>query len=447
MDISGLEDEFRLSSDMPRLIYIKNPAPEREVGLVKMLNALKSEASVSYKYFSTLEELRDLVENDLVLLLSERFERYSDRKAARAQSDPGVMTNLPPELTRFIGRSGQLAAVRTQLEKEHVRLVTLTGPGGVGKTRFALKVATEMLDQFPDGVWFIDLASLTDQDSIAQLMMDRLGIVEEGNKPPLQTVVQYLRDRHMLLILDNCEHLVNSVAEVVRTILQSSTGVQILATSREALGTAGEIIWVIPPLEAPDMDGSVKLEQLTQYEAVALFIERALAANPEFTLNEQNAQAVSQICARLDGIPLAIELAAARVRVLSVEEISSRLSDRFHLLVGGRTAIPRQATLRALIDWSYDLLSEKEKSLLRRLSIFNGGWSLQAAEAMCTCTQSSEVEVFDLLTQLVDKSLVIAEANYGTRRYRMLETIRQYALERLEASKEANLIAERHSAY
>ena len=447
MDISGLEDEFRLSSDMPRLIYIKNPAPDRETGLVKMLGEIKSEATVSYKYFSTIDELRNLVENDLILLLSEGFEHSLDKKLPGMQTGRDEVTNLPPELTRFIGRADQIASVRGLLEKEYIRLLTLTGFGGVGKTRFALKVASEMLDQFADGVWFIELASLTEQGSIVQLIMDRLGIGEDGGRPQLHTLVNYLRDKSLLLILDNCEHIVQSVAEFVTYILPVTKNLRILATSREALGTAGETLWTIPPLNAPNMSEPVELDRLTQYEAVALFIERALAVKPDFTLNEQNAQAVSQICARLDGIPLAIELAAARVRVLSVEDIASRLSDRFHLLVGGRMAIPRQATLRALIDWSYDLLTEKEKILLRRLSIFSGGWAMKAAEAICACTYPNEVQVFDLLTQLVDKSLVIAETQNGIKRYRMLETIRQYGLERLEEYGEANQIAERHSMH
>jgi predicted ATPase/class 3 adenylate cyclase/Tfp pilus assembly protein PilF len=355
-------------------------------------------------------------------------------------------TNLPTALTSFIGREREIAEVKRLLTL--TRLLTITGVGGAGKTRLALQVATDLLDSFADGVWLIELAPLSDSSLVTQLVANSLGIREEEGRPLIQTLVDSLPTKRLLLILDNCEHLVQGVAQLAQTLLSGAPKLCILATSREPLGVAGEMAWSIPPLSSPGLHEVVALGQLTQYDTVKLFIDRAIAVKPDFVVSNQNAPAVAQICARLDGIPLAIELAASRVKVLPAEEIATRLDDRFRLLVSGsRTALPRQQTLRALIDWSHDLLTESERVLLRRLSVFAGGWTLQAAEEVCSGTSIEAWEVLDLLARLIDKSLVVAELQEGRERYRFMEMIRQYGQERLAESKETDEIAHKHAQH
>jgi predicted ATPase/class 3 adenylate cyclase/Tfp pilus assembly protein PilF len=354
--------------------------------------------------------------------------------------------NLPAMLTSFIGREREMAEVKRLLTL--TRLLTITGAGGVGKTRFAVQVAADLLDSCADGVWLIELAPLSNSDLAAQLVANGLGIREEEGRPLIQTLVDTLRTKSLLLILDNCEHLVQGVAQLAQTLLSGAPKLRILATSREPLGVAGEMAWCIPPLSSPGLHETVALGDLTQYDAVKLFLDRAVAVRPDFVINNQNAPAVAQICGRLDGIPLAIELAASRIRVLTAEEIAARLDDLFRLLVNGSpAALPRQQTLRALIDWSHDLLSESERVLLRRLSVFAGGWTLQAAEEVCSGGSIEAWEVLDLLAHLIDKSLVLAEAQDGRQRYRFLETIRQYGWERLAESEETDELAHKHAEH
>ena len=289
--------------------------------------------------------------------------------------------NLALQLTSFVGRKRELDEVRTLLR--NTRLLTLSGAGGIGKTRLSQQLAAEVMDDFPDGVWFVELAPLSDPRLVPQSVAIVLGVKEEAGHPVVEALVKYAKDRRLLLVLDNCEHLVQACAELVTQLLQSGPHLKILASSRESLRVAGEASYPVPALAVPDPGKTVALPAMTQYEAVLLFVDRAIAAQPSFQLTEQNAAAVADICQRLDGIPLALELAAARVRTLSVETIAARLGDRFRLLAGGnRTAMPRQQTLRALIDWSYDLLTENERALLRRLAVFAGGWTLEGAEAV-----------------------------------------------------------------
>jgi len=358
------------------------------------------------------------------------------------------LNNLPTQLTTFIGRENEITEVKQELESH--RLVTLTGSGGTGKTRLSLQVAAELLDHFDHGVWFVELAPLADPELIPQTILSTIGVQEQQGRTPLEVLKEYLHEKQTLIVLDNCEHLVSASAEVANTLLNAAPKLKILASSREALGVKGEMSYPVPSLSLPDIKHLPVFEQLSRYEAVRLFIDRALLVAPHFVVDKDNAPHIAQICHRLDGIPLAIELAVARIKMLSVEQISKRLDDRFRLLTGGaRTALPRQQTLRALIDWSYDILSENERLLLRRLSVFAGGWTLEAAEEVCSGDNIEIYDVLDLLTQLVNKSLVVVmEHSQGREtRYRMLETIRQYAREKLLEAGSSEIIRDKHLAY
>jgi len=349
--------------------------------------------------------------------------------------------NLPVLLTSFIGREKELAEIESALSIH--RLVTLTGTGGTGKTRLALQVAANIIDQYPDGVWLVELAAITDPDLIPQTILSALGIPEQRAMANQQLLLDYLRGKNMLLVLDNCEHLIEASAKLAEDMVNHAMGLKILSTSREALGLQGELIWQVPPLSLPDVEQPSNLEQISQYEAVRLFIERAILAQPHFQVTNDNAPAIAQICSRLDGIPLAIELAAARVRSMRVDQISKRLDDRFRLLTGGnRTALERHQTLRAAVAWSYDLLTDEEKILFCRFSVFSGGCLLEAAEQVCA-EDSGEFDVLDLLTRLVEKSLVILDGS----RYRMLETTRQFAREKLFDSDEGLGMFDKHLKY
>jgi predicted ATPase len=299
------------------------------------------------------------------------------------------------------------------------------------------------MDAFPDGVWLVELAALRDAQLVPQAVASALGIKEEGGRPVVEALVKHIRDRTLLVILDNCEHLVQACAEVADRLLQAGPNVKILASSREPLRIGGETIFPLPPLSFPDTYVAFKRQALEQYAAARLFIERALAVQPAFQVSDQNAMAVAGICQRLDGIPLALELAAARVGTLSVEQIEARLSDRFRLLTSGdRTALPRQQTLRALIDWSFDLLAEPERALFRRLAVFSGSFTLEAAEAIGA---EDGGDALTPLTNLIEKSLVGLDPDSG--RYRLLETVRQYAQERLTESGEEDSVRTRHAAF
>ncbi len=386
--------------------------------------------------------------------------------------------NLPAPLTSFIGREREIAEVKRLLtptpvpspspddtsrqergQGGEVRLLTLTGSGGTGKTRLALQAAADLVASFADGIWLVELASLAEPRLVPQAVATALGVREEQSRPLLATLVDYLRTKRLLLLLDNCEHLLEACARLSDAILHACPRVKIFTTSREALGIAGETTYRVPSLSLPDREHAA-LDALKQYESVRLFVERASAARSDFEMTDHNAPAVAQISRRLDGIPLALELAAARVRMFSVEEIAARLNACFDLLsAGSRTALPRQQTIRALIDWSYNLLTEPERALLRRLSVFAGGWTLEAAEQVCSeqspvSSEESKLltvhrslftdDVLDLLSHLIDKSLVMVEQQAGPTRYRLLETIRQYGQERLYEAGEATSVAQRH---
>ena len=356
-----------------------------------------------------------------------------------------AQNNLPAQLTRFIGREHAIAEVQGLLED--TRLLTLTGSGGTGKTRLALEVAATVVPIFADGVWLVELAALSDGASVTTTIATLFGL-PSGSQSVLTMLAHYLREKHLLLLLDNCEHLIESCAEVAEALLRACPELHILATSREGLGVAGELAWPVPSLQMPDAEAALRPAELAAFDAVALFVDRAALVSPGFALTEANATAVRQVCARLDGIPLAIELAAARVKTLSVQDIVTRLNDRFRLLTGGsRTVLPRHQTLRALIDWSYRLLTTDERSVLRRLAVFAGGWTLEAAEAVCSGDDIDAYDVLDLLTRLIDKSLVVNVPDSEERRYTLLETIRQYLVERLEDAEESAAVRNRHLDY
>ena len=355
--------------------------------------------------------------------------------------------NLPAQLTSFVGREKEIAEIRRLFSQ--TRLLTLSGVGGTGKTRLALEVASGMLNEFEHGVWLVELARITNPALILPSVAAIFGLREEKGISLEDLLQNFLRNKRLLLILDNCEHLISPAALLADRLLHNASEIRILATSREALGLTGETIYLVPSLGIPDPAQLPPLERLIQIEAVHLFVDRAAAALPAFAMTETNAPAVAQICQRLDGIPLALELAAARLRALSVEQIAARLSDRFRLLTSGsRAALPRQQTLQATIDWSYGLLSPEERALFRRLAVFVGGWDLEAAEVICANQEPGHAEVLDILASLVNKSLVIADVQEGqVYRYRMLETIRQYALEKLIETGEASSLHDRQLAY
>ena len=351
--------------------------------------------------------------------------------------------NLPRQLTSFIGREHEMASVKALLET--TSLLTLTGSGGTGKTRLSLHAAADVVERYSDGVWLVELAPLSDPALIPQTVADVVGVREASGESITKTLISALKAKQMLLVLDNCEHLLDASVSLVDALLKSCPNVRVMVSSREVLGISGETIYRVPSLSLPESNASYSPESLLQFESVCLFVERAEAVKPDFTITRRNTPALASVCNRLDGIPLAIELAAARVRSLTVEQIASHLDNRFRLLTGGsKTALPRQQTLRAMIDWSYDLLDENQKALLRRLSVFMGGWRLEAAEAVCSCAEVEEGEVLDLLTALVDKSLVVTEVQGQAVRYRLLETVRQYARDRLVESGESDNVFQRH---
>ena len=348
----------------------------------------------------------------------------------RSLDDPALRHNLPSQATSFVGRAAELAELRS-LVSGGSRLVTIAGPGGIGKSRLALQVAAEVLDGTGEGVWLVELAPVSEPELVARTVAAVLGVREEPERPMLDTLVEAVGDRYLLVVLDNTEHVLGAAAKLADALMRSCPRACLLVTSREPLGVSGEHVFRVPSLAVPPADLAAP-DRLAAFESVQLFAERAVMYRRGFALDAANAAAVAAVCVRLDGIPLALELAAARLGSLSVSEISSRLDQRFRLLTGGsRTALPRHQTLRALIDWSYDLLNPEEQMVLGRLSVFAGGWTLAAAEAVTSAGEAGEWQLLDHLAALVGKSLVLADEIQGSTRYRLLETVRHYAAERL----------------
>ncbi|MBV8164473.1 MAG: tetratricopeptide repeat protein [Candidatus Eremiobacteraeota bacterium] len=354
--------------------------------------------------------------------------------------------NLPLQLTSFVGREVEILTIIETLTKH--RLVTLVGAGGVGKTRLALQVGAELLDSYPDGVWLLEQAPISDGTLIPSALASIFQVREAEHRSITDALVHALRPRHTLIIFDNCEHVVEPAARLIDTILRNCPHIRIIATTRQGLGIAGEAVHRVASLAVPTPSADLTAEEAMRHGAVALFVERAIAATETFRLTDHNAYVVARLCQRLDGIALAIELAAPRLKALSVEQLEAKLSERFRILTGGsRTALPRQQTMRALVDWSYELLTDDEKQLFRRLAVFGGGWTLDAATAICSDETIEDWAILDLLQSLVDKSMVVAELSGSEQRYRLLESTRQYAHELLEKSGELEPMQTRHAAY
>lgn len=373
--------------------------------------------------------LRDLATSEHVYQLLHPKLRQDFPALRSLEATPN---NLPQQVTSFIGRERELADAKRLLEE--TRLLTLLGMGGLGKTRLSLQIAADMLEKYPDGVWFVDLAPIRDPALVPKVAAQVLGIHEEPGKPLTQTVCAHVKEHKLLLVLDNCEHLVGACASLADALLRHAPEVRIVATSREGLHIRGEQTYPVLPLAVPDRKADVAT--LLRSDAVQLFVERARLQKPDFSVTERDAPAVAELCARLEGIPLALELAAARLRSLSVSDINARLHDRFKLLTSGsRVALERQQTLRALVSWSYDLLRENEQMLLDRLSVFAAGFDLQAAEAVCGAEPIAQEDVLDLVTSLVEKSLVMVDQRDAGSRYGLLETIREFAHEHLRTKR------------
>jgi predicted ATPase/serine/threonine protein kinase len=393
-------------------------------------------------------EKRYVSTRDLARELAAIRDHFAEKPAHQAEARP---TNIPVQRTPFVGREKEVAAGKELLLRPDVRLVTITGPGGIGKTRLAVEVAGALVEHFPGGAHFIPLSTLSDPGLMASVIVQTLGIREAGIQSPLELLKKNLQDSlraPMLLLLDNFEHLIQA-APTVAELLAVAPNLKILVTSRAALHLYGEHEFPVPPLGLPDSPSPPPLELLSQYPAIALFVQRAVAAKPDFELNAENARAVTEICARLDGLPLAIELAAARVKVLSPSSMRTRLASRLQLLTGGARDLPqRQQTLRATMDWSYDLLSPAEQKLFRRLAVFVGGCDLEGVEAVCDTQGDLDLDLLDGTASMVDKSLLQQiEQAHGESRFVMLETIREYALEKLKASSEEASTKRAHAAY
>ena len=459
MDVSGLEDEYRLALGMPMLLYIKRPAPDQEPRLAQFLAGMKDSGVVSYRSFSSADELQSLLSDDLALLLSESFlstGRSGPETEAGAVAPGGsgarqdgprpapVRGNLPLRLTSFIGRECSASRLKTALETS--RLVTVTGPGGVGKSRLALEVASSVEDAYPDGSWLCELAPAADETSMAAVVARVLGVSQRQGMSVEASIVDQLRDRCMLVILDNCEQVLEGAGRLAGEILRSCPVVRLLVTSRESLDVEGEQVVRLGPLAVPAPTAG--FDAIAAGTAVRLFAERAAAIRSDFVLRRDNAAAVAEICGRLDGIPLAIELAAARIDTLSPGEMTGLLDQRFELLTAGRrSAAERHQTLRAVIDWSYSLLSPIDQDCFCRLGVFSGTFDVDAVAAVAD-PGPDPWRTRDILGRLVAKSMVIAEETVaGPTRYRLFESLRQYALERLREAGELDARQALHAGY
>ena len=447
MDISGLEDEFRLSHSLPRLLYVKTPAPDREAGLTAMIAELQTEGTDSYRTFRTPRELGRLVRDDLALLLSERFAAATgraDRSASPASDgDRRGPRSLPVASTSLIGREQDIVEVSNLLAKPEVRLVTLTGPGGIGKTRLAIAVGERLDDRYPQGTVFVPLASVAQPELVLPHIAAAVGATIEGVRPPLDVLVEQLAETPTLLVLDNLEQVVAAAPDLDQ-LLARCPGLEILATSRTVLRLRAEREYPVGPLTVPADSGPAAIEQLAALPAVQLFVDRAQAVRHDFELTDDNALAIVEICRRLDGLPLAIELAAARTRLLEPNALLARLADRLDALGTGPVDLPeRQRTLRATVEWSVELLDDAEQHMLATLSVFVDGWTVEAAVHVSGLTEDRALDLLDALaghSQSVD-------ATAAGPRFRMLAAVRELAAERLAAGADLADVERRHAEY
>jgi len=449
MQLSGLEDEYNRSKGLPRLIYVKNPSPNRDPALGSMLERIKDENASSYKYFTTTEELKELVEDDLILLLTEYFETARAEQQPSDDLKPTAPTNIPIPRNPLIGRDLELKTACEMLLQDDIALVTLTGPAGIGKSRLAIHIALEMRDHFSDGVYMVWLESIRNPEFVIPTIAKTLNITEPTNGLSLNELLkQHLCEKQVLLLLDNFEQVLTAAPQVA-DLLESCPFVKILVTSRASLHLRAEKDLPIPPLALPPLMERTELQPLSQYSAVQLFIQRCQSVRVDFQITNENAAAVAEICHRLDGLPLAIELAAARIKLLPPHALLSRLERRFEVLRGGTKDLPeRHQTMYNAIDWSFGLLEENERRLFQRLSVFRGGWTIEAALAVCSSEGQSQVEILDGLQMLVDNNLLTSSADtHGEPRLKMLESIREFAFERFMETSEAEMISKRHAQY
>jgi predicted ATPase len=441
--VSGLEDEYVLSAGTPRLLYLKSPAPDRERRLSKLIERMRSEDSASYRHFETPDELARLVQDDLAILLSERFEATHAGPAAAAVTEQSRSLSPPPlPPTPTVGRDRDIAAV-TKLLRGGTRLLTLSGAGGIGKTRLALEVAQRLADEFGPDLYYVSVEAVTSPELLLRTIADRLQVRLEDTRGPLHALVEYLRERRSLLLLDNFEQVVDAAVQVA-ALLDGCPRLQVLVTSRQVLRLQAEREYPVAPLDVPAED-TAAARVLAQVPAVQLFVQRAQAARPGFELTSANGAVVAELCRRLDGLPLAIELAAAWIRLLSPEALLERIERRLDLPASGGPDLPaRQRTLRATLDWSHQLLAPSEQALFARLSVFAGGATLEAIEAVCR--DDGGPELLDGLSSLLDKSLLTSSDGeaVGQPRLRMLQTVRDYACERLAERDETARFGDRH---
>jgi len=447
MDVSGLEDEYLHALEHPRLLYLKGSADERETRLEALLDRMRADGDVSYKRFDSVEELRELVADDLALLLTERFEQGEAAERGAPDGLPAAGGHaLPVAPGRLIGREAEAAAVEEALGRDDCRLVVLVGPGGAGKTRLAIHLADRLGSRFPDGVWFVDLSGIRDPDLVIPSVAGALGVRQSNNRTLVEAVSRVFAGRRVLVVLDNFEQVMPA-APGLSELLGATDALSLLVTSRQPLRLRWEHDHPVLPLELP-ADESFGLPGAVEASpAVELFVEAVRRVQPAFRVDDENASVVAEICRRLDGLPLALELAAARMRLLSPADLLDRLRAGLDVLDGGAADGPeRHLALRATIDWSHDLLLPAEQALFRRLAVFAGGCSLDAAGSVCVGGEVRGTELLHLLETLVDQSLLVSEADVSVAptRLRMLETIREYGLERLEASGEGPEIRERY---
>ncbi|MBA2714724.1 MAG: AAA family ATPase, partial [Rubrobacteraceae bacterium] len=464
-ELYGERDEHTRAVEALRTATAKEPALEEAHAALMRLHALLDRPEQALAQY---ERLRDALLRRLGTEPAETTRRLRDEiakgtyltteftgsnaRGEKVERAGPTKHNLPAPRTSFVGRVQGMVDVKRTLAM--TRLLTLTGTGGSGKTRLALEVAGDLIDAYPDGVWMVDLAPLSEPQLVDQEVAGALEVPERPGEPLTNTLSRALLDKHLLLILDNCEHLVETTAQLVDAILDSCPRLRVLATSREPLGIHGEVLWQVQPLSVPattdlESSGGSAVEDLIRYEAVKLFVDRTRLKVPHFAFTQENVDSVAKVCRKLDGIPLAIELATARMGTLAIEQVSQRLEASLDVLKSAsRSAAPRHQTLRATLDWSHDLLPEAEQALFRRLSVFAGGWTLETAESVCTGGGIERESILDLIGGLVDKSHVVAgSVNGGVVRYRMLEPVRQYAREKLEGSGEVDDVRSRHAAF